>query len=241
MSEEITIQNLVDAVENGYVKESRLNDALERIEAMKEKYIPKVEADEFTELTEEQHKFAISVQKDVAEKSMTLVKDKNNLLPLNKNVKKILLVTVCNHPPVFEDAKGLKTEFENRGYEVIYYDKRPNKELYAKQAKEADAIIYALYTRSFRPIGPIDFWEENAWIIAESRSVCPEKVMFVSFGNPYFATQYAENVGTYVNAYSFLPSSITAFARATCGEIPFTDFSPVKLDTDILKIDELIK
>ena len=53
--------------------------------------------------------------------------------------------------------------------------------------------------------------------------------MVVSFGSPYFGNQYFERALTYVNAYSMLSPSVEAFVKAAMGDIPFTDYSPVKL------------
>ena len=53
--------------------------------------------------------------------------------------------------------------------------------------------------------------------------------MMVSFGSPYHAEQYFERCPTVVNAYSMVSPSVEAFVKAATGEIPFTDFSPVKL------------
>ena len=62
-------------------------------------------------------------------------------------------------------------------------------------------------------------------------SLCyhPEKELVVSFGSPYFGNQYFERALTYVNAYSMLSPSVTAFVKAATGKIPFSTFSPVKL------------
>lgn len=224
------IDNLVSAIENGYIKESRLDDALERIFALKEKYVSRT--GDYPQLTEEQKRFVQGVQKDTAEKSITLVKDRNRILPVGDKVKNILIITLCNHPPILREAETLKTELENRGFSVAYYVERPEDDVFDREAKKADLIIYAMYTRSFRPVGPIDFWGDKCWAIAKSYQYGQEKSVYVSFGNPYFANQYFEKAGTYVNAYTMLEPSIKAFARALTGEIPFTDFSPVSLELD---------
>lgn len=220
------IDSLTDAIQNGYVGYDRLNDALNRIEEMKNKYIKNT--DTFPEITPEQKAFALDTQRKTAEKSITLVRDKHNLFPLKKK-SKILILSLCNYPPTLPDAEGFKTELKNLGYTVDYYTSRPSDEIWNKKAAEADLILYALYTRSFRPIGPIDFWEDKAWAVAHSFKDDLSKTAYISFGNPYFAEQYCQRFGSYINAYSMLPSSIKAAAKAIAGEIPFTDFSPVNL------------
>lgn len=221
------VDNLVSAVENGYISEKRLNESVERIEALQDKYANKGVIP--PELTEEQKLFVKDVQRRTAEYSITLIKDEFNNLPLKKEDKKILICNICNHAPAQKDAEFLKTELEERGFEVKYFSARPDGAKFKEWENWADKIIYPMYTRSFRPIGPIDFWENNAWTIAFSYSSTVRKNIYVSFGSPYFGNQYFEKAGTYVNAYSFLAPSIKAFVRALTGEIEFSDFSPVKL------------
>ena len=60
--------------------------------------------------------------------------------------------------------------------------------------------------------------------------------LVVSFGSPYYAAQYFERVDTVVNAYSAVSCSVDAFVRAAMGEIPFGDFSPVKLENPEFKL-----
>lgn len=221
------VDNLVSAVENGYISEKRLDESVERIESLQERFVNKEKT--FSELSEKQQLFVKDVQKRVAEHSITLIKDEFNNLPLKNEDKKILICNICNHPPVQKDAELLKTELEKRGFEVKYFAERPEDAEFEKSEKWADKVIYAMYTRSFRPIGPVDFWGNNAWTIAKSYYSSVEKNIYVSFGNPYFGNQYFEKAGTYVNAYSFLAPSIKAFVKALTGEIEFSDFSPVKL------------
>lgn len=53
--------------------------------------------------------------------------------------------------------------------------------------------------------------------------------MYVSFGSPYFVSQYFERSAQVVNAYSMMEDSAAAFVKALLGEIPFTDDSPVNI------------
>ena len=90
-------------------------------------------------------------------------------------------------------------------------------------------LLYALFSRSFRPIGFLDFQGKEAQKIAKSLQYGGKKTAVVSFGSPYFGDQYFERAHTYVNAYSMLEPSVKAFVRAATGEIPFSCFSPFQL------------
>ena len=92
-----------------------------------------------------------------------------------------------------------------------------------------DLVIYALFSRPFRPIGFLDFHSSEAKKVSTYLKHGINKSVIVSFGSPYFGNQYFERALTYVNAYSMLSPSVKAFVRAAVGEIPFEDFSPVEL------------
>jgi len=98
-----------------------------------------------------------------------------------------------------------------------------------EQIDACDLVIYALFSRSFRPMGFLDFHSGEALKIWRSLEYGGEKTVVVSFGSPYFGEQYFERALTYVNAYSMLSPSVKAFVRAAVGEIPFSEYSPVNL------------
>ena len=95
--------------------------------------------------------------------------------------------------------------------------------------ENSDLVIYALFSRPFRPIGFLDFHSMEAVKIQKSLQSGVEKSLVVSFGSPYFGEQYFERSLAYVNAYTMLQPSVEAFVRAAFGEIEFTSFSPVEL------------
>ena len=101
-------------------------------------------------------------------------------------------------------------------------------------ALNADAVIYAVFSRPFRPIGFLDFHSDEARKIQISCQYGREKTIAISFGSPYFGEQYFELASTYINAYSFLDCSVDACVRAMTGEIDFTDYSPVKIKHNLL-------
>ena len=98
-----------------------------------------------------------------------------------------------------------------------------------EETERFDLVLYALFSRAFRPIGFLDFLGPEAIKVQRSLQAAVDKTAIVSFGSPYFAEQYFERGKTVVNAYSMLSPSVEAFVRAACGDIPFTDFSPVRL------------
>ena len=124
-----------------------------------------------------------------------------------------------------EEAKLLARLLRKRGFAVDEYENG----LRDDQQDGYDLILYALFSRPFRPIGFLDFMGPEAVKVQRSLQAGVDKTAIVSFGSPYFAEQYFERAKTMVNAYSMLSPSVEAFVRAACGDVPFTDFSPVRL------------
>ena len=220
------VDNMVEAVENGYISMERLDDAVNRIIDMKEKMGLFNKDNHAVKLTPEAKEVVKKAQVDTAEKSITLVRDKAGFFPLStEKVKKIALVPITHHIPAFKEAELLCNLLESRGFNVTYYKEGINDDV----IDNYDMIFYALFSRPFRPIGFLDFHSTEAQKVMRSLQYGVEKTMVVSFGSPYFGNQYFERALTYVNAYSMLSPSVEAFVKAAMGEIPFTDYSPVKL------------
>lgn len=227
------VDDMIKAVESGYISMERLDDAVTRILNMKKK-LGMFERDNHAKaLTDTDKAFVAKVQQDTAEKSITLIRDKANLFPLStEKYKKIAVVPVTHYPPALEEAELLCEELRAKGFLVDYYKTgihTQNALEYEERAAGYDLIIYALFSRSFRPIGPVDFWGGEAGKIMASLQCGVEKTVIVSFGSPYHINQYFERAKTCVNAYSMLSPSVKAFVHAAMGEVEFTDFSPVDL------------
>lgn len=220
------VENMTDAIENGYISMERLDDAVSRILAMKEKLGLFENRQHYVKLTEEDRKFVLQTQQKTAEASVTLIKDKGSFLPMSpEKTKRIAVIPVTHHIPAFEEAELLCRELKGKGFEVTYF-KDGVKD---SDIDENDIIMYALFSRPFRPMGFLDFHSGEAQKVADSLKYGGEKTIVVSFGSPYFGEQYFERALTYVNAYSMLSPSVKAFVRAAVGEIEFTKFSPVQL------------
>lgn len=220
------VEDMVQAVENGYISMERLDDAVSRILTVKEKMGLFGKDNHAKRLDAAETSFVYNVQRETAERSVTLIRDDNGQFPLSpEKTKNVLVVPVTHYAPALQEAELLCRELENRGFAVSYQPEVPTLE----QLEEADLVLYALFSRSFRPMGFLDFQGQEARKIANSLKVAGEKTVVVSFGSPYFGEQYFQRAHTYVNAYSMLSPSVKAFIRAATGEIPFGSFSPFAL------------
>ena len=82
------VDNMVEAVENGYVSMERLDDAVSRILNMKEKLGLFDTGNQCVPLTREDEAFVQQTQIQTAEHSITLVRDDGNFFPLSRRKPK---------------------------------------------------------------------------------------------------------------------------------------------------------
>ena len=220
------VKNMKDAINNSYISMERLDDAVSRIIAMKEK-MGLFNKNNYAEaLSDSDKKYVKKTQKDVAENSITLIRDRGGFFPLSVDKhKKIAVVPITHYEPAFDEAVLMCNRLTEKGFDVTYFKDR----IEDKDIDNNDIVIYALFSRPFRPMGFLDFHSSEAGKVARSLQYGTEKSIVVSFGSPYFGEQYFERALTYVNAYSMLTPSVEAFVECAVGEHAFTKFSPVDI------------
>jgi beta-N-acetylhexosaminidase len=174
----------------------------------------------------------VSTANRIAEKSITLVKDSLDLVPLKEgSTSRILSVTVARRADLSAGVPfngelrarfaGLRSEFlpaENATADYARVE---------RAADSADAIIISSY------VGQV--WDAVSAAAPQTfanfvrRLAGPgRKVILVSFGNPYLLQQIPE-VPTYLVAWGGFPASQTAAARALLGISPITGKLPISI------------
>ena len=135
------------AVEDGRISEERINDGCRRVLDMKEKLglfedgyrLVKSTSDIETPKTRD-------INLKVARKGVTLVRDRENILPFDKNKVKNVTIIVSTHVDYFvEKLEVLKKELEDRGANVTITRRLKNNEELAEISAKSDLIIYATY------------------------------------------------------------------------------------------------
>jgi beta-N-acetylhexosaminidase len=227
-------------IKRGEIPISRLNDAVQRVWAMKERFgllkkdrelIKPISADEISKFDK--------VAQDIADNAITLVRDTKKILPLNPSKKeKILMVGMAascvrgNYPTqqiikLQKEliAKGFNVDFQN---DILYERSFWSDELTDKY----DKVIFVANRYFHYPPGPLQFWDNQAQTVWCINSTDKSKVIFVSLGSPYHTNEYFERVSTIINAYSCDDSTIRSVAKALSGELIMTGTSPVNLNLD---------
>ena len=221
------------AVLSGEIPMERIRDAVRRIIELKKK--ARLFEDQEAVLKDVTHEYDVSVcAKEIAEKSLTLVRNYDNILPLNvKPGDLILLVNLYQSKdyeptPYTVKLDTIREELEKRGFRVKECVNPSRKEI-RDDMKEAAAVLVNCKISCQDYCGGTlraDWGHVSAFWRGEI--LRHPKFVFTSFGDPYKLYEYPY-LKTYVNAYSNSISTQKAFVRAILGEIPFAGKNPVSL------------
>lgn len=226
---------MLQGYKDGVITEDRLNEAVTRILATKaalnlhsSSLIPDYETARTVVGCAEFKKIA----KECADKAVTLVKNKENILPVTPDkYKRVLLY------PVVPDGDGFfnmhendvielnKKALEKEGFEVDIFEPDPGMEGEAKPfsyiESNYDLLIYVanLSTRSNQTVVRID------WAMPMGAN-CPNYInsvptIFISYANPYHLLD-APRIKTYINAYVAKPETVEQVIDKLVGRSKFT-------------------
>ena len=169
---------------------------------------------------------AATLNKQVAQKAITLDVNRAGLFPLKKPVKNVHIVTICSDPAFEKQIRGgLAAAFEKRGVHVGISVNLYSYEEIDNIAAENDLIIYACCRRRKHCYFDVDNRETFNFILHAGA----ERSVGVSFGDPYIAYDQFSCLDTFINAYSVAPEAHEAVADAILGNIPFQTSSPFEI------------
>ena len=228
-------------IKRGEIPMARLDDAVQRIWALKERFgLLKKDRVLIREITPVENEDANKTAKNICEKAITLLRDRNNALPLNPaKDKKILVVGVT---PLsrkggelgLKELEDFAQQLKSKGFQVDFR----HDILYETQGwiddspQKYDRIIFAVSRSTHAPFGPLQFYDDESQTVWAINSMPKEKIIVVNFGNPYNTNEYFERVNTCINAYSNTSMMHSAVISALLGEIKMTGLSPVNLDIE---------
>lgn len=223
---------------NGIITEQRLDDAITRILGMKaalklhEKQstgmlVPPKEALEVVNCKEHEE-----MAQQCADEAVTLVKDTQQLLPINAQKQKRVLLEILGDFPSNEHViTYFKELLELQGFEVIIYEEE-NFETFRPDTKtfcdSYDLVIYLgnVENASNKTVNRINwytFWGNGnnvPWFVEE------KPVLFISLANPYHLVD-VPMIKTYINAYSNSDYILRSVVEKIVGKSEFKGENPV--------------
>jgi beta-N-acetylhexosaminidase len=234
--DEVTTVNAIEsAVISGQITEERINRSAEKILKAKEwlglfenKFVQ--EADVYKTINT---MGASDLAQQIADASITLVKDDNNVLPF-KNV-------TGNKTAIIIISEG--GEQDNTGYlKSIAADYFKDNIVYNANSTSMDAelsgdlsslaaynnIIIAIYAKVRYGTGKISISADNIDLINRINSM-NKNLAVISLGNPYLLKEFP-SVSSYICAYGDSDFSIKASFKAITGEVKFKGKLPVTIN-----------
>ncbi|NLD87942.1 MAG: hypothetical protein GX633_06760 [Clostridiales bacterium] len=219
------------AVLSGDLPESRIDDACERILAMKEHYGFLKEDYALRHHTREERKSLVdamtAVNKKIAPKSITLVADRNYALPI-KDVKKVKIIYFGYDESSYANLDAMIDRFSEYGAKA---DKQKLVRDDIKTiAEEYDLIVYASYIGPHSPHGGPAFYRQECISLLYAMTEGREKSVGIGIGSPYTYFDYFSSVPVYVNAYTSNPETLEAFVDVLYGKVIPEGTSPYPLN-----------
>ena len=231
------IDGLVDAVNGDRLSEERIDESVKKILTVK-KWLGLDKPDRVDlakakkVLKEPWHRRAAQT---AAEKSITLVKDEEKLIPVNsEDYRNVYCVAVSDgrYKHTGDNKRPFVDELDKRISYINHYEVTRNEsdDSYNKildELKKADLIILPLYTtvKSFK--GTVDYHDEQAAFINNILALNKPTVA-ISFGNPFLLTDLP-NLKTYITAYGNVDVSQRAAVTSILGDLNVEGKLPVSI------------
>lgn len=228
----------IDAVEkavlSGEIPRTQIDDSVRRI--LRAKYRvglagkKSVDLAAVNKIVEKQENLRFA--NDLAERSMTLLRNERNLLPIGaKRAAQTLYIVIAGDDD-FDQGMVFKAAIEQRvkAARVIRIDKRTTGEEYEKilaEARRAEMVLLAPFVKRAALKGTISLPDEEAEFIRQTISA-NKNAAVVAFGSPYQIQQFPKAT-VYLAAWAVEDVAQTAAVRAIFGESSITGRSPVAL------------
>lgn len=222
--------NIIRAVRENRLPESRLKDAVRRMLELKNK----------ARLFENQKELQDSIEIDetleevagkIADKSIKIVRNHDNVLPaeLKKGDKVLFLNMLEPHfhrEPTYREFDAMKSEFEKEGITVDMLYGAKHTKIKEIMGEYAAVIMNCKMSSQDYHGGSLRVGWNNIMALWRGYALRHPRFVFVSFGDPYklFDFPYLK---TYVNAFSCSDASQRAAAKVIMGKIPSRGKNPV--------------
>ncbi|RYI28696.1 beta-N-acetylhexosaminidase [Bacillus infantis] len=225
-AQQLMIEAVEKAVADGQISEERIDSAVGRISAFKQKWIKSQEPAE-EELPEVHEKTNHDRMEQIALEGITLLFDRKGLLPLSSEASvKIISQRTYNDENYVGDRKAVVHQVFNEGrYEIHYIDgANPSvKEVdeLSDSVKEEDFVLLLINER--RTV------DENWVNLYEGINRITGKIILVSLWNPQIISAFPADAAAYIAAYSNTSHTVSALKKLVEGRAEFRGKLPVTI------------
>jgi len=244
------LDGLVEAVESGRLPLERIDESVKKV--LKVKKWLGLDKRQHVDINKAKknlnNKPPYRLAQDIAEASVTLVKDEQNLIPVDPGkYAKIFSIVISDsrysktieEPFLFEEKMNEQFGYV-KNYRINFRTKDKLYEKILEDLKTADLIILPIYAnvRSFQ--GSVELHEEQFKFIQQILNL-NKPTIGISFGNPFILTE-VPNISTYITTYGNVPLSQTAALDAILGNTKISGKLPINLpNTDYKSGDGIQK
>lgn len=226
------IETIEAAVKNGELSEARIDESVQRLLAAKyrlglsqNRLVDLTKVNEIVEKPEN-----VREANATAEKSITLLRNSDNVFPLTpeKAAKTLFVVIAADDDPV--EGAALMPEIQRRALaaKIVRLDPRSTKEEYDKLLNDAanfELIVLAPFVKRAALKGTVAL-PENQTNFVKQMIAFSKPVAVIAFGSPYLIRQFPE-VKNYVVTYAIEDVAQMAAVKTMFGEVPFAGKLPV--------------
>ncbi|HET53605.1 MAG TPA: beta-N-acetylglucosaminidase [Ignavibacteria bacterium] len=236
-NEKEMIDGIVEAVNTRRLSEERINESVRKILKVKKwlgidknRFINCEQAER--EINKRSH---FRLAQDIAEASVTLVKDEAKLIPIDPNkYGKVYSITISDSRfkrTIEEPFPFEKSLNENFGYvknfRVNFSTKKNEYTKILSEIRQADLIILSIYANVRSSSGRIDLHQEQFDFIDDILDKNKPTVA-ISLGNPFILSEVTR-IPTYLTTYGNVAFSQTAAIDAILGNTKISGKLPVSL------------
>ena len=233
---ELTHRSIVQAVEKGLVPIEQIDASVRRI--LQAKQWLDIEHHKLVDLNRVQENASPEshrdLAKEIAEASVTLVKDDNHFMPLRRVSSGNLLNIILQDKTNLEVGKGYIKNLDNYyTADHIRIDPGADSLRYAnatEMAMKAPAVIVTSYVQALSGSGTLKLTEKQQEFVHSLATMMPKEkpLIFISLGTPYLINYFPE-LTTYLCTYSSKEESEEYAVKALKGKLKPRGVLPVSL------------
>lgn len=235
--ESVSISAIENAVNSGTLSEEQINNSVRKILNAKEWL--KLNENKISDVNKVSQVVnsdeAKKISRQIADESLTLVKNDGNIVPFNNASEQSCLIVSLNNGNEKANSDYFLNRFTdlNKFKSFSYYDLTGNingiNDVVA-DAANYDVIIVPIYAKVKIKTGTVGLPESQISLI-NSLTASGKKVVVVSFGNPYLIQGFPD-VSSYICAYADAGTSIDAAIDSFYGTIKFKGKLPVSISSN---------
>lgn len=216
------IDGVIEAVKRGDISEERINESFVRVMKLKQAYNVSREATDY-ERDEFEHARQAEFVKKLTDESITLVKDEQDLLPIQEEEKIVLIYNSVQQASLAEEqfkSKNTLAHFLSRYTDVSHYDLTNDINL-DDVYEQADKIVLATNNISRN--------QDLCHKVEQLLQKFGDKTIAVATSSPY-DYQIVKDASTFVATYDPRESALESASRLLTGKYTNRARLPVTLD-----------